>query len=223
METPFFSYCLIIIAFLLYLIVSYLYKILNVNNLEKALQKSNGLTFLNLRHSIGILLFGVSFLCLHIEYVELLTIFNHFSFNIVLISLILIILTVLISKSSVKKTILNINYNNRVYIGNGLLYFIVRSIFLLSYEFFFRGVLLFTLIDLFGLVLAIIINTLLYVLIHAFDSKAEIIGAIPFGIVLCLLSYYSESIVLPFIIHLSLSLVYEVSLFNFFKSIKSQS
>jgi len=54
----------------------------------------------------------------------------------------------------------------------------------------------------------------LYVLIHIFDSKAEILGAIPFGIVLCLFSYFTNNIWAAFIIHSTLSGVYEVSMFN---------
>ena len=223
MGNPFFSYYLIIIVFTLYFSISYLFKLLKINNLEKALQKQHGLTLLNLRHIIGILLFGVTFLCLDTNYFALLTSFHHYTLNVTLISLMLIILTIVISRSSVLKTIAQYSSNDKPFLGNGVLYFTLRVIFLLSYELFFRGILLFTLIDVFGLISAIIINTLLYVIIHAFDSKSEIIGAIPFGVVLCLISYYSQSVILAFILHLSLSLVYEISLFKFFNRIKLQS
>jgi len=98
--------------------------------------------------------------------------------------------------------------------NQGWIYFIIRIVFLISYEFFFRGVLLFFFIENNGLILAIIISTSLYVLIHIFDTKAEILGAIPFGIVLCLFSYFTNNIWAAFIIHGTLSGVYEVSMFN---------
>ena len=98
--------------------------------------------------------------------------------------------------------------------SQGWIYFIIRLVFLFSYEFFFRGILLFTLIGNFNLITAIIICTSLYVIIHTFDSRAEIIGAIPFGIILCLFSYYTNSIWAAFIIHITLSGIYEVSMFK---------
>ena len=215
METPLFTYCSIIIIFVTYFIISYLFKQLANHNIEKALFKKNGLLYLNLRHCIGVLLFGLLFLSYKPDFVKALFSID-FSNSIAVISgIIILVLTIILSKTSVKKVIANYQIISKVYSGNRMVYFVLRSAFLFAYEIFFRGILLFTLIDVSGLILGIVICTFLYVLIHAFDSKAEILGAIPFGIVLCLLSYYTQSILLPFIIHLSLSLVYEVSLFNF--------
>lgn len=215
METPLFTYCSITIIFVTYFIISYLFKQLANHNIEKALFKKNGLLYLNLRHCIGVLLFGLLFLSYKPDFVKALFSID-FSNSIAVISgIIILVLTIILSKTSVKKVIANYQIISKVYSGNRMVYFVLRSAFLFAYEIFFRGILLFTLIDVSGLILGIVICTFLYVLIHAFDSKAEILGAIPFGIVLCLLSYYTQSILLPFIIHLSLSLVYEVSLFNF--------
>ena len=215
METPLFTYCSITIIFVTYFIISYLFKQLGVHNIEKALFKKNGLLFLNLRHCLGILLFGLLFLSYKPDFVKALISFNFSNSIAVITGLIILVLTIILSKASVNKEIANYHSISNIYSGNGIVYFLLRSVFLFAYEIFFRGILLFTLIDVFGLILGIVICTLLYVLIHAFDSKAEILGAIPFGIVLCLLSYYTQSILLPFIIHIGLSLVYEVSLFNF--------
>ena len=215
METPLFTYCSITIIFVTYFIISYLFKQLANHNIEKALFKKNGLLFLNLRHCLGILLFGLLFLSYKPDFVKALISFNFSNSIAVIAGLIILVLTIILSKTSVNKVIANYHSVSNIYSGNGMVYFLLRSVFLFAYEIFFRGILLFTLIDVFGLILGIVICTLLYVLIHAFDSKAEILGAIPFGIVLCLLSYYTQSILLPFIIHIGLSLVYEVSLFNF--------
>ena len=94
------------------------------------------------------------------------------------------------------------------------MYFVIRLLFLLGYEFFFRGVLFFTLLEWNGLDVAIIITTLLYMLIHIFDTKGEFFGALPFGIILCLFSYFTNTIWAAFLIHITLSGVYEFSIFK---------
>ena len=215
METSIRTYYLIVIVFITYFIISYLFKLLNINNLEKALFKRNSLIYLNLRHLIGILIFGILFYLLIPEYQSLLTSIKYPNLFFLVLGSIIFIATVLLAWTSVNKSIERMKILPTVYKQNGWLYFPLRIMFLLAYEYFFRGVLLFTLINSFGMVIAILLCTILYVLIHAFDTKAEIIGAIPFGIVLCLLSYYSKSIIIPFIIHIALSLVYEVNLFNY--------
>ncbi|PTM08204.1 MAG: hypothetical protein DA407_08620 [Bacteroidetes bacterium] len=215
MEVSIKTYYLIVIVFITYFIISYLFKLLNINNLEKALFKRNSLIYLNLRHLIGILIFGILFYLLIPEYQSLLTSIKYPNLFFLVLSSVIFIATVLLAWTSVGKSIERIKIKPAVYKRNGWLYFPIRIMFLLAYEYFFRGVLLFTLINSFGMVTAISLCTILYVLIHAFDTKAEIIGAIPFGIVLCLLSYYSKSIIIPFITHIGLSLVYEVNLFNY--------
>jgi membrane protease YdiL (CAAX protease family) len=215
METTIKTYYLLVIVFITYFIMSYLFKLLNINNLEKALFKRNSLIYLNLRHLIGILLFGILSYLLMPEYQNLLTTITYPNLFFLILSCIIFIATMLLAWISVNKSIKRIKIKSTVYKQNGWLYFPMRIVFLLAYEYFFRGVLLFTLINSFGMVEAISLCTVLYVLIHAFDTKSEIIGAIPFGIVLCLLSYYSKSIIIPFVLHVGLSLVYEVNLFNY--------
>jgi membrane protease YdiL (CAAX protease family) len=149
------------------------------------------------------------------EYQNLLTTITYPNLFFLILSCIIFIATMLLAWISVNKSIKRIKIKSTVFKQNGWLYFPMRIMFLLAYEYFFRGVLLFTLINSFGMVEAISLCTVLYVLIHAFDTKSEIIGAIPFGIVLCLLSYYSKSIIIPFVLHVGLSLVYEVNLFNY--------
>lgn len=215
MEASIRTYYLIGIVFIMYLILSYLFKLLNINSLEKALFNKNGITYLNLRHIIGILLFGVLFYLLVPDYQSLLISIKLPNLTFLAISVIILVATVLIAITSVNKSIKGIKIKSINFHQIDWLYFPIRVVFLLAYEYFFRGVLLFSLIYSLGLVAAISLCTFLYVLIHAFDTKEEIIGAIPFGIILCLLSYYSQSIIIPFIIHVALSLVYEVKLHNY--------
>ncbi len=64
------------------------------------------------------------------------------------------------------------------------LYFMLRAVFLVSYELFFRGILLFSVADLLGILPAVAISTGLTVFIHVFSNKRELWGCIPFGVLL---------------------------------------
>lgn len=79
------------------------------------------------------------------------------------------------------------------------------AIYLLGYEFFFRGVLLFPLVDAIGVWPAIAINIGLYSATHIPKGLSETIGAIPFAIVLCILTLLTGTIWIAFIVHLALA------------------
>ena len=79
------------------------------------------------------------------------------------------------------------------------------SLYLLGYEFMIRGVLFFSCYYAYGLITAIIINSTIYSLIHIFKGKQEAFGAFPLGIVFCLIAYYTQSMMLPFILHVILA------------------
>jgi len=207
-------YYLIAVSFIVYFIISFAYKTLNLRNIEGALLIKKGLLLINLKHILGILLFGILFYLIIPEYRFLINSIEIPKLNIVLLILVIVLTSGFLSFTSVKKKLKDKTERSQYKSSQGWIYFIIRLIFLFSYEFFFRGVLLFTLIDTYGLTIAIIICTSLYVLIHAFDTRAEIIGAIPFGIILCLFSYFTNSIWAAFIIHITLSGIYEASMFK---------
>lgn len=75
------------------------------------------------------------------------------------------------------------------------------GIYLLGYEFLFRGVLFLGLIPLTGLYTAILINTCLYTLAHLHKGKKEMIGSIPLGIILCFITAHTDTIWTAFAIH----------------------
>ena len=93
-------------------------------------------------------------------------------------------------------------------------YMAARFIFLCVYEMFFRGFLLTDSIDQWGTTIAIIVNIVLYMLIHAFSGKKEIIGCIPFGLALCAASILFNAVWPAIVLHLALSFTYEISLVN---------
>lgn len=75
------------------------------------------------------------------------------------------------------------------------------GLYLLGYEFLFRGVLFLGLLPFTSLYTAIAINTLLYALAHLYKGKKETLGSIPLGIVLCLITAQTETIWTAFAVH----------------------
>jgi membrane protease YdiL (CAAX protease family) len=80
------------------------------------------------------------------------------------------------------------------------------TIYLFGYEFLFRGTLLFPLVKTLGIWPAIAINTALYSATHIPKGLDETIGAIPLGIVLCILTLLSGTIWIAFIVHVAMAL-----------------
>jgi len=90
-----------------------------------------------------------------------------------------------------------------------ILYFFLRIVFLLMYEWFFRGLLLISFSDWLNISPAIAINILLYVLIHGHKSKKEMIGCIPLGLLLCVFTIWWQSIWPAIIFHLQIVIINE--------------
>ncbi len=78
-------------------------------------------------------------------------------------------------------------------------------VYLLGYEFLFRGVLLFSLVSTMGVFPAIAVNTALYSATHVPKGMDEAISAIPFGIVLCLLTLATGTIWIAVIVHVAMA------------------
>ena len=91
-------------------------------------------------------------------------------------------------------------------------YILYRTIFLISYEVFFRGYLLTDMIHRAGLFTAIVINTALYALLHSFSDKKEIIACIPFGILLCFTCLWFGAAWPAIVIHTVFAIIYELKL-----------
>ena len=91
-------------------------------------------------------------------------------------------------------------------------YFLLRAAFLICYEIFFRGYLLHDSVHYVGTTNAILINIFLYTLLHLPGGKREMIGCIPFGYLLCVLCLWFQSALPAIILHLTLSMAYEINL-----------
>lgn len=98
----------------------------------------------------------------------------------------------------------------------------VRTLFLIVYESFFRGAMLFIMIEDFGVVVAVLVNLILYVLLHWFDTR-ERYGSVVMGIILCSVTIYYHSVWPAIIIHLSLALSHEITLLINNKSLIKKS
>ena len=75
------------------------------------------------------------------------------------------------------------------------------GLYLLGYEFLFRGILFLGLIPFTGLYPAVVINTALYALAHLHKGKKETLGSIPLGIVFCLITVQTNTIWTAFAVH----------------------
>ena len=78
-------------------------------------------------------------------------------------------------------------------------------LYLFGYEFLFRGTLLIPLEVALGVWPAIAINVALYSATHIPKGLDETLGAIPLGVVLCLLTLASGTIWIAFIVHLAMA------------------
>ena len=74
-------------------------------------------------------------------------------------------------------------------------------LYLTAYEYLFRGILLLSCIEAFGLWPAVTINLALYAALHLPKGMKEAIAAIPFGALLCYLTIESHSLIPAVFIH----------------------
>ncbi len=85
--------------------------------------------------------------------------------------------------------------------------------YLLAYEFLFRGVLFFGSIPMMGLLPAIVLNVAIYALAHLPKGAKETFGSIPVGILVCYITYQTGNIWASFLIHLTMAYSNEVFAF----------
>jgi membrane protease YdiL (CAAX protease family) len=124
--------------------------------------------------------------------------------------------------SAFKKIYPSNNSNHSLPFYLPLSFVCIRTLFLIVYNSFFRGVMLFVMIEDFGVSAAIIVNLILYALLHWFDKK-ERYASVLMGIILCSVSIYYHSVWPAIIIHLSLALSHEITLLVNNKSLIKKS
>lgn len=140
-----------------------------------------------------------------------------------LLAWILITLALILgSLTAFKKITSTDNFNHSLPLSLPLSFLLIRTLFLIVYEFFFRCAVLFIMIEDIGVVAAVIANLVLYVAVHWFDKK-ERYGSLLMGVALCCVTIYYNSIWPAIIIHLSLALSHEVTLLINNKSLIKKS
>ena len=78
-------------------------------------------------------------------------------------------------------------------------------LYLFGYEFLFRGVLLIPVVEALGVWPAIAINVAIYSATHIPKGLDETVGAIPLGLVLCLLTLATGTIWIAFLVHVTMA------------------
>lgn len=87
-------------------------------------------------------------------------------------------------------------------------------VYLLGYEFWFRGVLLFPLVASIGLWPAIAVNIALYSATHIPKGLKETVGAIPLAIVLCLIGVQTGNFWVAAIVHITIAFTNTLTAFK---------
>jgi membrane protease YdiL (CAAX protease family) len=82
-------------------------------------------------------------------------------------------------------------------------------LYLLGYEFMFRGILLFGIVEEMGYYPTIIFNVLFYAFVHIPKGRKEVLGCLLLGPVLCVLALKTGSIIIPVVVHIALCLANE--------------
>ena len=81
------------------------------------------------------------------------------------------------------------------------------SLYLIAYEFLFRGILLFECYEHLGFWPAVAINVSLYSAIHMVNGKDQTAGALVFGTLACYFALTRGTLLIPIFMHLSLSIL----------------
>jgi membrane protease YdiL (CAAX protease family) len=92
------------------------------------------------------------------------------------------------------------------------LYLLLRLLYLVVYEVFFRMVLLSAALQFTPAFAAVMINVLLYTVAHLYSSRREMLACIPLGFLWCFITLQHGSVWPVVILHLLLSLPYEAIL-----------
>jgi membrane protease YdiL (CAAX protease family) len=135
--------------------------------------------------------------------------FNHFESSFLIITGLVILTAVILffhHKGNPERSTLQMNppvWNVPMFMLNALGW----SIYLIAYEFLFRGILLFECYETFGFWPAIAINVTLYSAIHMVSGKEQAIGTLVFGTIACYFALSMGTLLIPVFMHLSASIL----------------
>lgn len=163
-------------------------------------------------HLAGLLLFGLLPFCFPTVKRPVFFSLNHWQSLPTLCSLVLFVCTLWLSPRLAKK---QIPVQAPGHAGPALsylaCYLLLRVLFIAAYEVWFRGFLLQHSIQALGLFKAIGLNLVLYTLLHLVNDKKEMALCLPFGLLLCVLCVWQAAVWPAVLIHLALTLGYEIA------------
>lgn len=207
---------------LLYLLCFCIWKKKAGTILSEKVQKGNWM-LVHIRHAGGmIIMVLIPVIFLPVIHEGLLTWPQHIdSIQVFVLMITGLLLFILSFKETEKISGENTKNGHKSFI-HAIVYMVLRISFLVSYEWFFRGIIFFSCVSLWGVFPAIVINTILYAFIHSFSGRKEFLGSIPFGIILCVFTIWWQSIWPAILLHLFLSIPYESILLHrlFYKPLK---
>lgn len=193
----------------LFLLCFWVWKIKSASLTSLKVQNSNWV-FLHIRHAGGMIIMTlIPILFLSVIPEDLFAWPKGVKSIQVLVLMITGLILLTLSANEIDKTTEKKIAINRWSSFHAVLHVILRNSFLVCYEWFFRGVVLFSCVSSFGIIPALIINIFLYSLIHSFNGRKEFLGSIPFGIVLCVFALWWQSVWPAVLLHLLLSSSYE--------------
>jgi membrane protease YdiL (CAAX protease family) len=89
-------------------------------------------------------------------------------------------------------------------------YLPIRIVYIIAYEYFFRGIILFSSLQRMNAFWAILLNTAFYLIAHILGDRKEILGTLLLGPLLCAACMIASSFWPAVVVHLSLTLFYEI-------------
>ncbi len=213
MASDFFILGIITVCYTLFFLISCVAWTKDSISLTGSAELITELKGLTVRHISGICVLGFPVISLLKYWMHLFAVPAEFSFIKELVILVLMIAAGYIAllngvrKSRTRQK--NEHVNKAAKSKAVTLYLAMRIFFLITYECFFRGLLLTVCIDVYGIPLAITINLIFYAGIHIFNGSAEMISCLPFGLLLCVITIWNQSVIPAIALHLTISLVYE--------------
>lgn len=224
MPTSLITYCLLLFVFVLLMQAEAFTYIKKSRGLLQIVTQNGNISLLNKKHIVfTMLLTLVSVYWFSLKKHSHLLIFPTLQNERVLVSIILLLAAIMLGCSTAKKRFPCCpSFTMVLTSATSFRFILFRTFFLITYELFFRGALLFMVAKDVGERTAVAINVLLYGLVHSFSGRKEFIGTVPFGLLLCVISFWYQSVWPAVIIHLGLALSFEISvLFNQKSSIKT--
>jgi Type II CAAX prenyl endopeptidase Rce1-like len=199
------------VSFILFFTLQYLSYKCGITALSDKKGSFQSLSAFNIKHTIGILILGLTVVLFYEKDKHFYQLPAAFSLPGISLAVLLIIIAGIAFAAS-NNSIHHIARHNTIGgfpLMSVILFMIIRCCFLIVYECYFRGLLLAATTAFSSTGMAVMINLLLYAGVHAFGKSNEILACIPFGLTVCCLTLYWHSVLPAILLHITFAAVYE--------------